>query len=151
MPLRFNHMELTVPPGQLTDTREQISEFYSDMFGWESSDISILGQNGLLLRTDEATSQFILVTEQRVHLQSPGYDHLGLLCDARSEVEDYLAKAKRRRADDDRIEIKEYDDLVNGSHVTVAFYVRHLLPIWFDVQCFERDGVPQADRWTFSG
>lgn len=150
MPLRFNHMELTLPPGRLDETRADISEFYGDLFGWSTSDTPILGQIGLLIRTDEATSQFILVTEQRVHIDSPGYDHLGLLCDTRAEVDAYLAAARTRQAEDDRVQIKEYDDLVNGDHVTHAFYVRYLLPIWFDVQCFERGGEPQPDRWTFA-
>ncbi|GJM37814.1 MAG: hypothetical protein DHS20C19_11810 [Acidimicrobiales bacterium] len=150
MPLRFNHMELTLPPGRLTETRDEIRDFYADLLGWTATDIPILGQSGLLLRTDDATSQFILVTEQRVHIDSPGYDHLGLLCDTRAEVDALLAKAKTRRAADDRVQIKEYDDLVTGDHVTHAFYVRFLLPIWFDIQCFERAGEPQPDRWTFT-
>lgn len=147
--MRFNHMELTLPPGELTARRDEISRFYGDLFGWTTSDVPILGQLGLLLRTDPATSQFILVTEQRVHIDSPGYDHLGLRCDTRAEVDALLIRAKELRSADGRIEIKEYDDLVNGDHVTHAFYVRHLLPIWFDVQCFERAGEPEPDRWEF--
>ncbi len=149
MPMRFNHMELTLPPGRLSETRAEIAEFYEGLFGWTTSDIEILGQTGLLLRTDDATSQFILVTEQRLHIDSPGYDHLGLLCETRAEVDVHLAGAKARQAADDRVQIKEYDDLVNGDHVTHAFYVRFLLPIWFDVQCFERAGAPQPDRWVY--
>ncbi|MEZ5167625.1 MAG: hypothetical protein R2695_14445 [Acidimicrobiales bacterium] len=149
MPLRFNHMELTLAPGELADRRGDIARFYDELLGWTSTDVAILGQTGLLLRTDTATSQFILVTEQRVHIDSPGYDHLGLLCASRAEVDGYLASAKRFRDEDPRVEIKEYDDLVTGSHVTHAFYVRYLLPIWFDIQCFERDGRPETDRWTY--
>ena len=47
---RFNHMELTVPKGQLARDRAQISEFYREMFGFESLDVEILKQTGLLLR-----------------------------------------------------------------------------------------------------
>mgnify|MGYP000669304333 CR=1 FL=1 len=50
----------------------------------------------------------------------------------------------------DRVQFKEYEDLTNGDHVTHAFYVKYLLPIWFDIQCFERGGEPQPDRWTFT-
>jgi hypothetical protein len=81
-------------------------------------DVPILGQVGLLLRTDPETSQFILVTEQNKHLQSPGYDHLGLLYDQRSEVDELLEKAKKWRERDPRVQIKEYEDLVTGAHVT---------------------------------
>jgi hypothetical protein len=142
-------MELTLPPGGLDAHRDDIARFYGDLLGWTASDVPILGQIGLLLRTDPAASQFILVTEQRVHIDSPGYDHLGLLCETREEVDGHLARARELQAADDRVKIKEYDDLVNGDHVTHAFYVKYLLPIWFDIQCFERAGTPQADTWSY--
>lgn len=150
MPARFNHMELTLPLGRLAETRREIAAFYQDLFGWDSLDVPILGQTGLLLRTDPDTSQFILVTEQKKHLESPGYDHLGLLYDTRAEVDLLLEKAKKWQARDARVRIKEYEDLVTGAHVTHAFYVKHLLPIWFDIQCHERtDGSKPDHEWKF--
>ena len=150
MPGRFNHMELTLPIGGLEAHRAEIAEFYGDLFGWDSIDVPILGQTGLLLRTDPETSQFILVTEQKKHIESPGYDHLGILYDTRAEVDAIFEKTKKRQAQDDRIQIKEYDDLVTGGVTTHAFYVRHLLPIWFDVQCqeFEAGHAPERS-WQF--
>ncbi len=150
MPGRFNHMELTLPLGGLDAGREEIKTFYGDLFGWDAIDVPILGQTGLLLRTDPETSQFILVTEQRVHISSPGYDHLGILYDTREEVDALLEKVKKAKAQDDRVEIKEYEDLVTGGVTTHAFYVRHLLPIWFDVQCQEFDeGAAPERAWRF--
>jgi hypothetical protein len=150
MALRFNHMELTLPIGALERDRDDIARFYGDLLGWSAGDVPILGQTGLLLRTDAAASQFILVTEQRVHIDSPGYDHLGMRCDTRAEVDAVLARAKQLQRADDRVQIKEYEDLVNGDHVTHAFYVRYLLPIWFDIQCFERGGEPDPDGWVYT-
>lgn len=150
MPGRFNHMELTLPIGGLEAHRAEIADFYADLFGWDSIDVPILGQTGLLLRTDPETSQFILVTEQKTHIDSPGYDHLGILYDTRDEVDAIHENAKKWQARDDRIRIKEYDDLVTGGVTTHAFYVRHLLPIWFDVQCqeFEAGSAPER-HWRF--
>ena len=150
MPARFNHMELTLPKGGLVAHREAIKSFYGDLFGWDALDVPILGQNGLLLRTDPETSQFILVTEQQMHIDSPGYDHLGLLYDTRAEVDVLLEKARKAQAHDPRVQIKEYEDLVTGDTTTHAFYVRHLLPIWFDVQCLEyANGAGPERVWTF--
>ena len=59
--LRFNHMELTVPKGHLDQHREAIKQFYGEVFEFEALDVPILGQTGLLLRTDPETSQFVLV------------------------------------------------------------------------------------------
>ena len=147
---RFNHMELTVPKGDLTAHRAEISKFYGEVFGFESLDVDILKQTGLLLRTDPETSQFILVTEQRNHLSCPGFDHLGFLYDTRSEVDALLEECQKRQAQDPRVELKLYDDIVNGGTTVRAFYVRFLLPLWFDVQCIETDeGSAPQRKWTF--
>ena len=150
MPRRFNHMELTLPKGALGPVRDEIKAFYADLFGWDALDVPILGQTGLLLRTDPETSQFILLTEQRAHLTSPGFDHLGMLCDSRAEVDELLANAKAWQKRDARVEIKEYEDLVTGPVTTHAFYVRYLLPIWLDVQVIEyADGAAPKVRWRY--
>jgi hypothetical protein len=148
--MRFNHMELTLPDGALTRDREEIRKFYGDVFDLDAIDVPILGQNGLLLRTDSETSQFILVTEQTHHMQSPGYDHLGFLYETREQVDALLTECKKRQQIDPRIEIKEYDDLEIGDTVVHAFYVRHLLPIWFDIQVIENGDDGTARRWTFA-
>jgi hypothetical protein len=149
--LRFNHMELTLPQGALTEHRDELKQFYGEVFGFESLDVPILGQTGLLLRTDPDTSQFILVTEQRKHLASPGYDHLGFLYETRAEVDALHETVRKRRDQDARVEIKDYDDLVNGGVTVRAFYVRFLLPIWFDIQTIETAaGAEPARQWRFA-
>lgn len=135
--MRFNHMELTFEPGTLTqEVREEIDAFYGDVFGWSGKDVPILGQQGHLLQPDP--DQFILLTEYKHFMASPGFDHLGLLYDTRAEVDALLAKCKAWQAKDPRVQIKEYDDLVQQTVTVRAFYVRYLLPIWFDVQVLER-------------
>ena len=150
MPARFNHMELTLPKGGLDAHRDEIKRFYGELLGWDAIDVPILGQTGLLLRTDPETSQFILVTEQDVHIDSPGYDHLGIIYDSREEVDAILEKTKKLQAQDDRVKIKEYEDLVTGGVTTHAFYVKFLLPIWFDIQVqeFEAGSAPERS-WTY--
>ena len=150
MPARFNHMELTLPKGGLETGREEIKRFHRELLGWEALDVPILGQLGLLLRTDPETSQFILVTEQDAHLESPGYDHLGIIYDSREEVDAILEKTKKMQAQDERVRIKEYEDLVTGGVTTHAFYVKFLLPIWFDIQVQEfADGSAPERSWTY--
>lgn len=152
MALRFNHMELTLPPGALDDTaRSEIKRFYTEVFGWNAIDAPILGQTGLLLRTDAETSQFVLIVESKKPVSVPGYDHLGLLLETRAEVDDTLAKIRTWRSRDERVQIKEYEDLVQGDVTVHAFYVRYLLPIWFDVQCMEwKTGAEPARRWSYA-
>jgi hypothetical protein len=140
--MRFNHMELTFPTGTLTtEFREEIDAFYGSVFGWIGVDTEVVGQLCHILLSEEA-QQFILLADSDKPMQSPGYDHLGLLFATRAEVNDKLEQCKRYQEKDDRVEIKEYDDLVIGDLTTYAFYVKYLLPIYFDVQCMERAGQP---------
>jgi hypothetical protein len=147
--VRFNHMELTVPRGELDDRmRADLTAFYGGVLGWETMDVEIVGGTQFLMRPDEG--QFILVAEHDTPMQSPGYDHLGLLCDTRDEVDDLLEQCRRWQEKDDRTRLKVYDDLDTGNLVVHAFYVKYLLPIWFDVQSMEhRPGTGPARRWQY--
>ena len=140
--MRFNHMELTFPRGTLTqEFREEVDAFYGSVFGWIGVDTDLLGQSCHILLSEEA-QQFILLAESDKPIESPGFDHLGLLFATREEVDEKLEQVKRYQEKDDRVRIKEYDDLVTGDLTTRAFYVKYLLPIYFDVQALERDGKP---------
>jgi hypothetical protein len=135
--MRFNHMELTFARGTLTDEfRDEVDAFYGSVFGWKSTDTEIVGQRCHLLLPDP--DQFILLAESGKPMSSPGFDHLGLLQDTRREVDDLLEDCKRYREKDDRVQIQEYEDLVYPQLTVHAFYVKYLLPIYFDVQSMER-------------
>ena len=147
---RFNHMELTFPIGALDQrTRDDIAAFYGDVFGWDCHDTEILGQRAFFIRVDDG--QFVLLAEHHEPMNRPAYDHLGLLVDTRAEVDDLLEQCKRHQEKDDRVEIKEYDDLVMPNLTVHAFYVRFLLPIHFDVQCWEHEeGAGPTHRWVYA-
>ena len=149
--LRFNHMELTLAKGGLDpQTRADITRFYGELFGFEALDVPILGQLGLLLRTDPETSQFLLLIEAREPLRAPGFDHLGFLVESRARVDELLARCRAWRERDPRVELKEYEDLAQGGVTVHAFYVRFLLPLWFDVQSIEyAPGAAPGRAWRF--
>ena len=134
--MRFNHMELTFPVGGLTkERREEIDAFYGSIFGWTALDTEVVGQSCHLLMPDP--EQFILLAESDRPMSSPGYDHLGLLQNSRQEVDDLLDACERYAEKDDRVSIKRYEDLVYPGLTVHAFYVKYLLPIYFDVQSME--------------
>jgi hypothetical protein len=148
--MRFNHMELSFPRGTLTrGFREDVDSFFCGVLGWDSLDTEVVGQSCHLLRPDDG--QFILLAEGNEPISSPGYDHLGLLMETRAEVDAVLAECHRFREKDDRLRIKEYEDLSGPTINVHAFYVRFLLPIWFDVQCLEwPTGREPVHRWRYS-
>lgn len=150
--VRINHMELTFPEGELTaEKKQRISDFYQELFGWNTLEVEIVGQQALLIMIDEEVSQFILCAESPKPMHSPGYDHLGLLFETRAEVDALLSKCKAMQQQDGNIEIKEYDDLNEGPTTVHAFYVRNLLPIWFDVQCIEYEkGSEPTKQWIYA-
>ncbi len=152
MPHRFNHMELTFPRGALdTAARKDIAAFYGEMFGWNGFDVELFDQTNFILTGDDGTQHFILLAEADKHIDSPGYDHLGVLCDTRAEVDELLERAKAWRDKDDRVKIIEFEkDLVQGPVTVHAFYVKYLLPILFDVQCIEHEpGSEPEKRWQY--
>jgi hypothetical protein len=135
--MRFNHMELTFPVGSLTtELREEIDGFYGSIFGWKGLDTDVVGQSCHLLMPD--ADQFLLLAESERPISSPGFDHLGLLQDTRQEVDDLLDACERYAEKDGRVSIKRYEDLVYPGLTVHAFYVKYLLPIYFDVQSMER-------------
>ena len=147
--MRFNHMELSFPKGTLTQQfRDEVDAFYADVLGWRAIDTEVIGQSCHLLQPDDG--QFILLAEGKDPMSSPGYDHLGLLLETREEVDEILAECQRFAEKDDRMRLKIYDDLVGPTVTVHAFYVKYLLPIWFDVQCIERTAGPEpAKRWQY--
>jgi hypothetical protein len=145
-------MELTFPPGGLDEgTRRDIAAFYGEMFGWGGSDVVLFDQTNFVLTGTDGAQHFILLAEAKKHMQSPGYDHLGILCDTRDEVDELLERAKRWREKDDRVLITEFEnDLVQGPVTVHAFYVKYLLPIRFDVQVIEHaPGTEPEKRWQY--
>ena len=143
--IRFNHMELTFPRGTLTkEFREEVDAFFGGVFGFSGVDTEVVGQLCHILLL-EGGQQFILLAESDKPMHSPGYDHLGFLFGTRAEVDDKLEQCRRYQEKDDRVQIREYEDLVIGDLTVHAFYVKYLLPIYFDVQCMERDGQPLAN------
>ncbi len=147
--MRFNHMELSFPPGTLTqEFRDDVDSFYCGVFGWSSLDTEVVGQSCHLLQPDDG--QFILLAEGSESMSSPGYDHLGLLMDSRGEVDSMLEECRSFQEEDPRLRIKEYEDLISPAITVHAFYVKHLLPIWFDIQCMERPaGREPRRRWQY--
>ena len=52
-----------------------------------------------------------------------------------------IVETLHRAEKDDRVMIKRYEDLVYPELIVHAFYVKYLLPIYFDVQSMERPRV----------
>ena len=146
---RFNHMELSFAKGTLTQQfRDEVDAFYGDVLGWRTLDTEVIGQLCHLLLPDDG--QFILLAEGKDPISSPGYDHLGLSWTPakRSTPSSRSASGSRRRTT--ACASRSTRIWSSPTVTTHAFYVKYLLPIWFDVQCIERTSGPAPERsWQY--
>jgi len=131
--------------------KPKLAAFFGEMFGWTGFDVELFDQRNFILTGDDGSQHFILLAEAKKYMQSPGYDHLGVLCDTREEVDELLERARRWRDKDDRVQITEFEkDLVQGPVTVHAFYVKYLLPIRSDVQVIEHaPGTEPEKRWQY--
>ena len=135
--VRFNHMELTFPRGDLdAATLADIYSFYGGVFGWSNTEDHVGGEPAHILGVGD---QFILLAESDSPIASPGLDHLGLMVATRSEVDELHDACRRFAKTDDRVEILEFEDIVKPEFGLTQhfFYVRYLLPLFFDVHSAE--------------
>jgi hypothetical protein len=137
MDLRFNHMELTLPLGTITDGfAADVEAFYGDVFGFISTRGELYDLPTLTLRLPDAS--FILLMESDRPMSAPGYDHLGFELGSVAEVDDTLAKVEAWQRKDDRIVLKRRPaGALDDRFYPRSYYLRHLLPIWIDVQYSE--------------
>jgi catechol-2,3-dioxygenase len=137
MEVRFNHMELTFPRGALdAKTLADIYSFYGEIFGWSNMEDEVDGEPAHILGAGE---QFILLAESDTPMVSPGLDHLGLLVSTRAEVDELQEACRHFGEKDARVELLRFDDIVKPEFGLIQhyFYVRYLLPLYFDVHCAE--------------
>jgi hypothetical protein len=135
--LRFNHMELTIPKGSATPAfRDEVGAFYGDVLGFSCRTTRMFGEDCVMM--DLPTGDFILLIEGDRPMSAPGFDHLGIRMPDRAGVDEALAKVKAWQAKDGRVQLKEYADGEMDGALFHAFYLEHLLPIWFDVQSIDQ-------------
>jgi hypothetical protein len=149
---RMNHMEVTVASGTLAHTMPDLLAFYCGTLGFGHSQmLDVFPHPHVFLTTDPAGSQFLYIAEHAQPMQVAAEDHLGFHLEDRAAVDRLLLACKQRRQSDDRMQIKELDDLDLPQTATHAFYFRYLLPIWFDIQVIEfKPGFEPKERWTFA-
>ena len=134
---RFNHVALSVPAA-LLDARgcDELLAFYGEVFGWsEMPTLKELGKR-LVLRAWDNES-FVFLEADAAPMRCPATDHFGMSVATADELGALLERARSYRERDPRVEIFESpveDYRVLRLH---SFYVRYLLPMRIEVQCYE--------------
>jgi hypothetical protein len=135
---RFNHVALSVPAGLLgAQGRADLLGFYGEVFGW--TEMPTLTEEGrrLVLRAYD-NEQFVFLVADEPPMRCPPSDHFGMSVGTPEELHELLARARAFQRRDPRVEIvgptvEEYA----GALRLHSFYVRYLLPLMVEVQCYE--------------
>jgi hypothetical protein len=139
---RFNHVAMTVPPELLApEGREAILRFHGEVFGW--TEMPGMSEDGrLLVLRAHRNDQFVFLQAAETPMRCDHREHFGMAVETPAELDRMHEAARKYRERDPRVEIidRKTDDFrVLKLH---AFYVRYLVPLWTEVQCFEwADGV----------
>jgi hypothetical protein len=134
---RFNHVALTVP-ADLLDARgrDEILRFHGEVFGWTEMPTLTRDRELLVLRA-WSHEQFVFLAASDAPLRGDGSEHFGLSVATRGELDAMWERAAKLAAADPRVELTERktdDYKVLQLH---SFYVRFLLPVRVEVQCYE--------------
>ena len=134
---RFNHVAMSVPADLLDEQgRGEILAFYAEVFGWGEMPTTTKDREIFVLRA-QRDDQFVFLIASDEPMRCPKLDHFGMAVDTPKDLDAILARAMKFREKDPRVEIidRKIDD--HGVVKLHSFYVRYLLPMMVEVQCFE--------------
>jgi hypothetical protein len=134
---RFNHVALTVRPDDLdAERRAELLRLYGDVFGWTEMPTLSKDRELLVLRA-YSNEQFVYVHASDDPMRCSGMEHLGMSVSTPTELTEMYGKARAFREKDTRVELID-PSMEDYTAVKLhSFYVRYLLPVMFEVQCFE--------------
>lgn len=134
---RFNHVAMSLPSELLaSESREEITRFYRDVFGWE--ELPQMTEDGKRLVLSCYTyEQFVFLIADDPPMVAPRLDHFGISVATEAELDDMLERAKKFQQQDDRVDV--IDKKVEDYEVLAitSFYVKYLLPMMVEVQWWD--------------
>jgi len=134
---RFNHVAMSVSADLLDEKgRGEILAFYAEVFGWGEMPTTTKDREIFVLRA-QRDDQFVFLVADDEPMRCPKLDHFGMAVDRPEELDLILARAEKYREKDPRVEIIDRKTDDHGVVKLHSFYVRYLLPMMIEVQCFE--------------
>jgi hypothetical protein len=134
---RFNHVAMSLAADALdAGNRADIVRFYDDVFGWKEIEQLTEDRHRLVLMAYRY-DQFVFLIADDPPMTAPRLDHFGIGVDTMDELDDFLARAKAFKENDDRVDIIDKKAEDHGVLVITSFYVRYLLPMMVEVQHYE--------------
>lgn len=135
---RFNHVAMSVSAELLDETgRSEILRFYGEVFGWTEMPTLTSDRERLVLRA-HSNEQFVFLVAGDTPMRAGLRDHFGLSVATPAELDALYERAEKQARADERASLTPKD--VEDHHGVLklhSFYVRFLLPLHVEVQCYE--------------
>ncbi len=137
---RFNHVAMSMPATLLDqEHRADILAFYADVFGWEEMPTMTVDRERLVLKA-HSYEEFVFLMADNEPMSCAHLDHFGMSVADPEHLDAMYARALAYRERDDRVEIIDRTMEDHGAVELHSFYVRYLLPMMIEVQCFKWQG-----------
>lgn len=137
---RFNHVALSMPADALDERhRADLLAFYADVFGWEEMPTMTVDRERLVLKA-HSYEEFVFLVADDDPMSCARLDHFGMSVATPGDLDAMYGRARAYGEKDDRVEIIERSTEDHGVVKLHSFYVRFLLPMMVEVQCFEWQG-----------
>jgi hypothetical protein len=142
--MRLTHIEVSLAKGTLTtEFADDLDRLLHDGFGWDgtTSEAAHPSYGQTAERTYVMPGSRLVLRELPESLRPGPEDHLGFAVE--SEEIEYLAMfCTELSASDHRVELRYIEGGVPsstaiGAAVFRTFFVRFLIPLWFQFECFE--------------
>jgi hypothetical protein len=134
---RFNHVAMSVAPELLAGSlAKDLLRFYEDVFGWGA--MPTMTQEGeLIVLRVHSNEQFVYLHASADPLTCPSGDHFGIQVDSPEALDTIAERARKFRETDARVEISDREEQDFSAVVLHSIYVRYLLPMQVEIQCFQ--------------
>src|SRR6478752_6395371 len=136
---KFNHVAMSLPAEELDEAHQKLrADFYSDVFGFYDLPMMTVDRKRQVFSVHDVEQfEFLIADDSGGVMTCPRLDHFGLSVENESELDEILARARKWRERDDRVDIidKKVDD--HGMLAITSIYVKYLLPMMVEIQWWD--------------
>jgi len=134
---RFNHIAISVPTELVQEQgRKELLAFYEEVFGW--GEMPTMTRDGeLVVLRVHSNEQFVYLHAGEDPMRCPTTDHFGLQVATPEELDAVHARALEFQKRDPRVEVSERREEDFKVVLLHNVYIRYLLPMTIELQCYE--------------
>jgi hypothetical protein len=136
---RFNHVAMSLPADALDEENRKLrADFYADVFGFYDLPMMTIDRKRQVFQVHNIEQFLFLIADDGGESMScPRLDHFGLSVGAESELDEILARAKKWKERDDRVDIIDKKTEDHEMLAITSIYVRYLLPMMVEIQWWD--------------